>query len=78
MISVKKRDGRKEPFVAEKIVVSALKSGASPEVARSIAHGIEQNATDGITTGRSKEKYWGCSNRKILNGKETGWSLILP
>jgi transcriptional repressor NrdR len=50
MIMVKKRDGRKEPFVAEKIVVSAMKTGAPPEVARTIAHEIERNAKDGIAT----------------------------
>jgi hypothetical protein len=68
MISVKKRDGRREPFVAEKIVVSALKSGAPPEVARSIAHGIEQNATDGITTREVKGKVLG-----MLKSKNPEW-----
>jgi transcriptional repressor NrdR len=50
MIMVLKRDGRKEPFVAEKIVVSAIKTGAPPDLARTIAHEIERNAQDGITT----------------------------
>jgi transcriptional regulator NrdR family protein len=50
VITVKKRDGRKEPFIAEKIIVSAIKSGASPEYARTMASRIEQNATDGIST----------------------------
>ncbi len=36
-IVVIKRDGRREPFIPEKLVVSALKAGASPEVARKIA-----------------------------------------
>ena len=49
MIMVKKQDGRKEPFVAEKIVVSAIKSGAPPDIARTIAHGIELHAPDGIS-----------------------------
>ncbi|GAG54280.1 unnamed protein product, partial [marine sediment metagenome] len=31
--TVIKKDGRKEPFIKEKIVVSAVKSGASVEVA---------------------------------------------
>lgn len=33
MIMVKKPDGRKESFVPEKIVVSAIKSGSPPEYA---------------------------------------------
>ncbi len=56
MITVKKRDGRKEPFAVEKIVVSAIKSGAPLEVARTIAHGIEQSATDGISTREVKNR----------------------
>jgi len=56
MITVKKRDGRKEPFVAEKIVVSAIKSGAPLEVARTIARGIEQGATEGISTREIKNR----------------------
>jgi transcriptional regulator NrdR family protein len=56
MITVRKRDGRKEPFVPEKIVVSAIKSGASPEIARAIAHGIEKNATDSISTQELKSR----------------------
>lgn len=36
-VTVVKRDGRKEPFVPEKLVVSVLKAGAPPEVARKIA-----------------------------------------
>lgn len=36
-ITVLKRDGRKEPFVYEKIVVSCLKAGAPIDVARKIA-----------------------------------------
>ncbi len=56
MITVKKRDGRKEPFAAEKIVVSAIKSGAPLEVARTIAYGIEQGATDSISTREIKNR----------------------
>jgi len=36
-ITVVKRDGSKEPFVYEKIVVSCLKAGAPVDVARKIA-----------------------------------------
>ena len=50
MIMIKKHDGRKEQFVPEKIVVSALKSGASPEYARTIAADREKSVKDGTTT----------------------------
>ena len=36
-IVVVKRDGRREPFIYEKVVVSCLKAGASLDVARKIA-----------------------------------------
>lgn len=38
---IKKRDGKKEQFIPEKIVVSSIKAGAPPEVAREIAKKIE-------------------------------------
>jgi len=50
MVMVKKRDGRKETFLPEKIVVSAVKSGASPEYARTIAQDIARLATENIST----------------------------
>jgi hypothetical protein len=53
---LKKRDGRKELFVPEKIVVSAIKSGAPPDVARTIAQDIEKMAKEGITTEEIKIK----------------------
>jgi transcriptional regulator NrdR family protein len=56
---VKKRDGRKEPFVTEKIVVSAIKSGAPVDVARTIALDIEKSATDGIATKDLKKMVLG-------------------
>lgn len=36
-----KRDGGTEGFIPEKIVVSCLKSGATPDVAREIAKEVE-------------------------------------
>jgi transcriptional repressor NrdR len=50
MVSVKKRDGRTEPFVREKVTVSAMKSGASSEDARRIGEAIEGMAYEGMTT----------------------------
>ncbi|MEZ0394008.1 MAG: ATP cone domain-containing protein [Desulfurococcaceae archaeon] len=40
-IYVVKRDGRKEEFMPEKIVVSIVKTGAPPEVGRKIAKIVE-------------------------------------
>ena len=40
MAIVTKRNGQREEFISEKIVVSAVKSGASPAVARKIAKEI--------------------------------------
>ncbi len=39
---VTKKDGRKEDFIPEKIVVSAVKSGATLEIARNIARKVEK------------------------------------
>lgn len=48
--TVRKRDGQLEEFVPEKVIVSALKSGASVAVARRIAQDVESQARDGIPT----------------------------
>jgi len=45
-----KKDGRKESFVKEKIVVSALKTGAPLKVARDIAEKIEKEPKEEIKT----------------------------
>ena len=50
MTNVSKRDGRTEEFMPEKIVVSAVKSGASPEAAREIAGEVGQKAGGTIST----------------------------
>jgi len=68
MIMLKKRDGRKEPFVPEKIVVSAIKSGAPPDVARTIAQDIEKMAKEGITTRDIKIKVL-----SMLKSKNPEW-----
>jgi len=46
MMIIKKRDGKKEQFIPEKIVVSSLKAGAPAEVAREIAEKIEAQLSD--------------------------------
>lgn len=56
MIAVTKMDGRTEPFVPEKIVVSMVKTGAPAEYARTAAQGITKAAAKGITTGEIKTK----------------------
>lgn len=43
-----KKDGRTEPFIKEKIVVSALKTGANIELARKIADNIEKHLKEDI------------------------------
>lgn len=50
MTYVDKLDGRTEKFMPEKIVVGAVKSGASPEAAREIAGEVKQNAGGTIST----------------------------
>ena len=47
---VRKRDGQVEEFVPEKVIVSALKSGASVAVARRIAKDVESQAGDEIAS----------------------------
>ena len=50
MVYVKKRGGQDELFLAEKIMVSAVKSGVLPDDARRIAREIERGAGWGLTT----------------------------
>ena len=56
MVDVVKADGRREPFVREKVTVSALKSGAPPEDARAIGEAIERVAYDGMPTGEIRQR----------------------
>ncbi len=56
MVTVKKRDGRTELFVPEKIVASALKTGAPVGYARTISQEIERNAGKSITTDEIRTK----------------------
>ena len=45
-----KKDGRKEEFIPEKIVAAAVKSGATPEIARNIAQKVERVEKEEIET----------------------------
>ena len=56
MVNVVKADGRREPFVREKVIVSALKSGAPVEDARAIGEAIERVAYDGMPTGEIRRR----------------------
>lgn len=56
MPKVSKRDGRTEEFIPEKIVVSAVKSGAAPEAAREIAREVERDAGPTISTSDIRER----------------------
>jgi len=48
--NVIKKDGRIEPFIKEKIVVSAVKTGAAVHIAREIAEEIEKKPEENIRT----------------------------
>jgi len=46
--TVIKRDGRKENFIKEKIVVSAIKTGAPVKIARDIANKIDKHPEEEV------------------------------
>ena len=48
--TVIKKNGRKEPFVKEKIIVSVVKTGASTDIARGIADKIGKHPIVEIKT----------------------------
>jgi len=50
-----KKDGRKEEFIPEKIVVAAIKSGAPPSKAREIAEKVENIEAEKIETKEIRE-----------------------
>ncbi len=54
-MEVKKRSGSTEPFIPEKIVVSAVKSGCPYEIAREIASSLESRAESSLTTSEIRE-----------------------
>jgi len=73
LVDIVKVDGRREPFVREKVTVSALKSGAPPEEARAIGEAVERVAYDGMPSGG--DTGGGClssSATGTLSGKKTG------
>lgn len=53
-MQVKRRSGRREPFVKEKIVAAIMKSGGKPETARAVAHAVESDLTKGIVVTTAK------------------------
>ena len=56
MVMVRKRDGSQEPFIQEKIVVSAVKAGAPADYAREIARDVERNAGEDMSTGEIRRQ----------------------
>jgi transcriptional repressor NrdR len=64
MVEIKKRNGKTEQFIPEKIVVSAIKSGARPEDARKIAKDIEASVKAGTTTEEIRGKVLGMLRAK--------------
>lgn len=53
--TVIKRDGQKEEFIREKIVTSAVKTGAPVELARDIADKIEKQPKKEIKTSEIRK-----------------------
>lgn len=53
--TVIKKDGKKESFIKEKIVVSTVKSGAPLHVARNIADKIEKHPNEEIKTSEIRK-----------------------
>ncbi|MGC9554630.1 MAG: ATP cone domain-containing protein, partial [Thermoplasmatota archaeon] len=51
-----KKDGREEEFIPEKIVVSAVKSGAPPELAREIAREIQATRQETMESKEIRER----------------------
>ena len=51
-----KRDGREEPFIPEKLVVSAVKAGADRKDAREILEKVKDEAEKKIETEVLKDK----------------------
>jgi transcriptional regulator NrdR family protein len=51
-----KKDGKTEPFIKEKIVISAIKTGAPVDVARNIADKIETHPDEDIKTAWIRKK----------------------
>lgn len=56
LVDIVKVDGRREPFVREKVTVSALKSGAPPGEARAIGEAVERVAYDGMPSGEIRRR----------------------
>ena len=54
--TVIKRNGNKEPFIKEKIIVSAVKAGAPVKIARKIADKIEKHPEESIKTKWVRKK----------------------
>ncbi len=48
--SVIKKNGKKESFIKEKIIISAIKAGAPVEIARKIADKVEEHPEESIKT----------------------------
>jgi len=50
MVKVRKRNGRTEDFIREKVVVSCVKAGAPVETAREIAKKVEGKVHENMST----------------------------
>ena len=50
-----KRDGTTQEFIKEKVVVSAIKTGAPPDIARKIADELDTHPEESIRTSYIKQ-----------------------
>jgi hypothetical protein len=55
MVSITKRDGRIEEYIPEKLVVSAIKAGATPKDAREIAKEVEKKLASNTSTSQIRK-----------------------
>lgn len=55
IMEVRKRDGSTEPFMSEKVVVSAVKSGAPYEDAREIAASLSSRSESVLESSEIRE-----------------------
>ncbi len=68
MVDVIKRDGRREPFIQEKVAVSAMKAGAPVENARAISREMERVVHDGMSTQEIRGRVL-----ELLHAKNPEW-----
>jgi 2-phosphoglycerate kinase len=74
MFTIKKRDGRIEEFIPERIVVSCVKAGADLETAREIANEIKRSLKETTEADELRERVLALLKEKTPKWKEN-WLL---